>query len=171
MSICGLPSAAGLALENVIVQRASVSFWRALAGFSGQVSPAFSLALIGAFSASGLRWRGAATQRGVDDLARHRQIAGLGDRPVEPREQRVPRARRDQGLAEIPQRIRIRHRVARPEAAKPHPAQPVGHQELRLRQRQPAHRLQHEHPELRHRLKRRTDRVASPAPRASGNNQ
>jgi hypothetical protein len=56
-----LPSAAGLALEYFIVQRASVSFWRAFAGLSGQMSAAFSPALIRAFSASVLRWRGAAT--------------------------------------------------------------------------------------------------------------
>lgn len=41
ISIWGLPSAAGFALEYFIVQRASVSFWRALAGLSGQMSVAF----------------------------------------------------------------------------------------------------------------------------------
>ena len=88
MSICGLPSAAGFAFEYFIVQRASVSFWRALAGLSGQMEAAFSPALMRAFSPAVLRWRGGGHQRGVDDLSRHRQIACLGDRPVETREQR-----------------------------------------------------------------------------------
>ena len=61
MSICGLPSAPGRALLNFTVQRASVSFWRALAGLSGQICAAFSPALIRAFSSPVLRWRGAAT--------------------------------------------------------------------------------------------------------------
>jgi len=39
----------------------SVSFWRALAGLSGQICAAFSPALIRAFFYPVLRWRGAAT--------------------------------------------------------------------------------------------------------------
>lgn len=62
MSICGLPSGPGLALLNFTVQRASMSFWRALDGLSGQMAAAFSPYLMRAFSASVLRWRGAATR-------------------------------------------------------------------------------------------------------------
>lgn len=46
---------AGFALENFTVHRASVSFWRALAGLSGQISAADLPALILAFSSSLLR--------------------------------------------------------------------------------------------------------------------
>jgi hypothetical protein len=45
-------SAAGLAFKNFIVHRASTSFCRALAGFSGQISAAVLPDLIAAFSAS-----------------------------------------------------------------------------------------------------------------------
>ena len=41
----------------------------------------------------------------------------LGDRPVQPREQRVERPRRDQRLAEFPERVRVRHGVAGAEEA------------------------------------------------------
>ncbi len=97
-----------------------------------------------------LAWRG--DQGRVQDLARHRQISCLGDRPVEPRKQDVEPARTDQRLAKVPQRVGIGYRIARTEAAEPHPAQTVGHQILGLIQRQTVHRLQHEHPELQHRI-------------------
>lgn len=41
MSGCGLPSAVSLALVNFSVQRASMCFWRALAGSSGQAPPLY----------------------------------------------------------------------------------------------------------------------------------
>ena len=49
---------------------------------------------------------------------------------VEPAEQGVERAGPGQRLAEGPERVRIRHRIARPEAEEPHPGQPVAQVEL-----------------------------------------
>lgn len=86
----------------------------------------------------GLLRLGVALARGgdqgrVDNLPTYRQVAGLRDRSVEPREERIQRLGRDQRLAEIPQRIRIGNRIAGAEAAEPHPGQPVGDQVLGLR--------------------------------------
>lgn len=56
-----VPSSAGFALLNLTVQRASRSLWHSLAGLlchSAGIRPA----LISAFSAEVLRWRGAATR-------------------------------------------------------------------------------------------------------------
>lgn len=100
-------------------------------------------------------------QRRVDDLARHRQIARLRDRAVQAREQRVERPRTDQGLAEVPEGVGVRDRVARPQPAEAHPAQPVAHQVLGLLQRQAVQRLQHQHPELQHHVKGRTTAFAA----------
>ena len=61
MSGCGLPSAVGRALANLSLQRASVSFCRALARSSGQISAALLPAFTAAFSASLFRCLGAAT--------------------------------------------------------------------------------------------------------------
>lgn len=51
----------------------------------------------------------------------------------------------------VPERVRVRRRVAGTGTAELHPAQPVRHQKLRLRQRQPMHGLQHQHAERQHR--------------------
>ena len=61
MSVPGLPPGSGRALANFSVQRASVSFCAALAGWSGQTSAALLPALIAPFSAAVLRYLGAAT--------------------------------------------------------------------------------------------------------------
>jgi hypothetical protein len=101
----------------------------------------------------GVALAGRRHQRGVDDLARHRQISRLGDRPVQPRKQRIQCVCCNECLAEVPERIRVRHGVAGAELAEPHPAQPVGDQVFRLRQRRPGHRLQHQHASRRRRPK------------------
>ena len=62
MAIWGAPSARAFAFDSLTVQRPSTSFWRALAGFSGQISAAARPSLICAFSPSVVRWRGAATK-------------------------------------------------------------------------------------------------------------
>lgn len=85
-------------------------------------------------------------QGGVDDLPRHRQIAGL----VETDEQPVQSLGADQGLAEIPQRVGVRHRVAGTKTAEPHPAQAVADQIGDLLQRQAMQGLQHQHLEFQH---------------------
>lgn len=82
-----------------------------------------------------LPWR--RDQAGIDDLAAPRQVTRRRDRPVESCEQFVQRARRDQGLSEVPQRVRMRHTVFWPELTEPHPRQPVAHQILGLLERQP----------------------------------
>ena len=110
MSICGLPSAAGFALLNFTVQRASVSFWRALDGLSGQIAAAFSPALMRALPPCGrclkalglgVALAGRCQQGRVHDLARHRQAACPRDRRIEPGEQRLQRTGGDQCLASL----------------------------------------------------------------------
>ena len=61
MSIPGLPPGSARPLANFSVQRASVSFYAALAGCPGQISAALLPALIASFSAAVLRCLGAAT--------------------------------------------------------------------------------------------------------------
>jgi hypothetical protein len=61
ISACGLPSAVGRALANFSVQRASVSFCRALAGSSGQIWAAFLPSFTAIRSASVFLCLGAAT--------------------------------------------------------------------------------------------------------------
>ena len=106
-------------------------------------------------------------QRRIDDLAGHGQIARAGDRIVEPGEQALHGAGGDQRLAEVPQRIGVRHRIAGAQATEAHPAQPVGHQVFRLRQRQAVQRLQDEHAELQHRIEGRAAALAQ-VPRTEG---
>jgi hypothetical protein len=57
-----VPSTSGLAFENFTVHLASVSFWAAFAGSSGQISSAVLPDLIASFSPSLLRCLGAATR-------------------------------------------------------------------------------------------------------------
>ena len=94
-------------------------------------------------------------QAGIDDLSRHRQVAGVPDRPVQPLEQLVEGTRPDQRLAKVPKRVRIRHRVGDRQAAEPHPGEAVAHQMLGRLEAQPVLRLQIEHLELQHRVERR----------------
>ena len=60
------------------------------------------------------------------------------------------RARLDQRLAEVPERVRVRNLVAQLKAAEAHPARPVARRRLGRGERQPAEVLQHDHLELRH---------------------
>jgi hypothetical protein len=75
----------------------------------------------------------------------------------------LQRAGGDQHLAEIPQRIGIRHRIAGAEAAEAHPAQPVGHEVFRLRQRQTVQGLRDRHADLQHRIEGRAPALAAVA--------
>lgn len=61
MSVCRVPSSRSRALPKIGVQRASRSFWRGFAGLSFH-SRGTRPALISAFSAAVLRWRGAETR-------------------------------------------------------------------------------------------------------------
>jgi hypothetical protein len=61
-------------------------------------------------------------QARIDDLPRHRQIAGILDRFVETGKQLVQGTGPDQRLAEVPQRVRVRHRVGDRETTEPHPS-------------------------------------------------
>src|SRR5262249_24487203 len=73
--------------------------------------------------------------RGIDDLAAHRQEPGRGQCRIEPIEENLdsrftsnPRLR--QHFAERPDRVRIRHRVTQPQAEKAHERQSVPDQVL-----------------------------------------
>ena len=150
MSTCPAPSGRSFALRNLTVQRASVSFRAALAGSAGHISRAVRPSLIAAFSSAPARWRGAETREGVHDPAGPGNVAGLVDRPVQLPEQLVQRVGLDRRLAEVPQRVRVRHLVAQPEPAEAHPARPVARHRLGRGKRQPVKALQHKHLELRH---------------------
>ena len=131
----------GLAFENFTVQRASRSFWRSLAGLSFQ-SCGISPALMAAFSPSVLRCLGAATSVASTIWpAIGRYPASLIAWSSRPNSLSRTLAC-DQRLAEVPQRIGVRYRVAGAKSAEPHPAQPVADQIIRLLQRQPVQRLQ-----------------------------
>ena len=143
MSGCVLPSSRVRALPNCTVRRASMSFWRSLAGLSCQ-SSGTRPAMTSCFSLSVFRCLGADTRlasiarqliawqstRGVD-LAGHGDIAGFPDRQIEPREQRLDRPGLDQPLAERPDRLGVRHPVGQTEPKEAHKREPVVDQEFR----------------------------------------
>ncbi len=83
-------------------------------------------------------------QARVDDLARHRDVAGLPDRPVEAAEQRLDRAGLRQPLAERPDRLRVRHPVGEAEPEEAHEGEPVVDQELGAVVREVVLRLDHQ---------------------------
>jgi hypothetical protein len=94
-------------------------------------------------------------QARIHDLARHRDVAGLADRCVEAREQRLDRPGPRQPLAEGPDRLRIRHPVREVEAEEAHERQPVVDQELGSVVGKVVRRLDHQHLEHHHRIERR----------------
>ena len=84
------------------------------------------------FSLSVLRCFGG-DDRGVDDLAAHRQKSGRRQRRIEAPEQNLDRRlagqpRPRQRFAEGPDRVGIRHRVGQTQAEKAHERQPVADQ-------------------------------------------
>lgn len=91
----------------------------------------------------------------IDDLARHRQIAGSLDRLVETGKELVERTAPDQRLAEVPQGIGIRHRIGDRKPAKPHPRKAIAHQMLGRLEAQPMLRHEIEHLELQDGIERR----------------
>jgi hypothetical protein len=68
------------------------------------------------------------------------------------------------------QRVGVGHRIAGAEPAEAHPAEPVGHQVFRLRQRQAVQGLKPQHAELQHRLEGRPPALAQVA-RSQGGDQ
>ena len=63
-------------------------------------------------------------------MPRHGEVALRPELLVEPGEQSFDRASLGQRLAERPEGVRVRHRVAQPEPEEPHPGQPVAQVEL-----------------------------------------
>ena len=104
----------------------------------------------------------------IHDLATARQEPRDIDRMVEALEEVVQDIGPDQGLAKIPGRIGIGHRIGQAQPARPHPAQPVPHQALVQRafdppdrmllrftlEAQPMKALQHQHAKFQHHIRR-----------------
>ena len=103
--------------------------------------------------------------RGVDDLPAHGEIAGLPQRGVEAREQRLHRAGPLQRLAEGPDGVGVRHRVGQAEPEEAHEGQPVLDQVLGPLVRQRVHRLQQQHLEHQHVVEGRTAALRAVRPR------
>tara|TARA_R110002072_G_scaffold249922_8_gene408807 strand:- start:4675 stop:5175 length:501 start_codon:yes stop_codon:yes gene_type:complete len=107
------------------------------------------------------RWRAGGDRRsaakiGDTNLPAHWRIASPVDRPVGPGKCPLQGLGADQRLAGVPERIGIGRRIAPAKPAKPHPAQTVTDQKLRLFQEQPVHGLQDKHLELQHWIEART---------------
>jgi transposase len=92
--------------------------------------------------------------RGVDQLPRHRQVAGLAQRLVEQCEQALDRPCLGQRLAEGPDRVRVRHRIAEAKAEKADPGQAVAQKELGALVAEIAQRLQGQHFKHEHMVER-----------------
>ena len=94
MSICCFwPFSAGLAFENFTGHCIGILLPR----FEVLVLPDFFRALAGldpGFLVLGVPLARCGNERGVHDLAGHRQIAGFANRPIEPRKQSVKRISR-----------------------------------------------------------------------------
>lgn len=102
-------------------------------------------------------------QRGIDDLARHRDVALLLQLPVEGLHHPPQRAGLRQPVAEVPDRVLVRRRPAEVEAQEAHPGQPVPDHELHLRVAQIVLRLKDQRLEHRDRVERWTSAPGSVA--------
>lgn len=124
-----MPSACGLALVNLTVQRASRSFCRKFCGlvFPGCWNLAGLDVVLFFFSVSLLR-RG--NEAGIDDLPRHGDVAGIAQHGVEAFEQRLDRFGLRQPLSEQADRARAGNTVRKPKAQEAHERQPVVYEEL-----------------------------------------
>jgi hypothetical protein len=111
-------------LEYFTVQRAFVSFCDALAGFSGQISRCPS-GLHRGLLVLGVTLPGGSHEARSHDLPRARDEPGDVDLMIEPFGEVVRNVHPDQRLPELPERVRVRHRVGNAQATDPHPAQPV----------------------------------------------
>ena len=148
-------SVRALGLERCSVQRASTSLGRALAGFWGQISAALRPSLACAFSSSVRRRRGAATRvasticppRGrwpAAVIARSSSANSSSSAPARISASRKSRSVLASGTAS-----------PGPSWSEPHPGEAIAHEVLGRLERQPVQRLQHQHPELQHRVEAR----------------
>jgi hypothetical protein len=101
----------------------------------------------------------------VDQLPGHGEVALGPELLVEPGEQGIDRAGLGQRLAEGPERVRIRHRIAQPEAEEAHPGQPVAQVELGALVGQAVLGLQDQDLELQHVVERRPPALRPIGPR------
>ena len=108
---------------------------------------------------------GRGDDRRVDDLAAHRQKAGVAQRRVESLEQGVNRVRLLQRLAKRPDRIGVGNRVGQPQSEEAHERQPVLDQIFAALVRQRMHRLQDQHLEHEHMIERRPTALRAVAAR------
>jgi hypothetical protein len=98
-------------------------------------------------------------QRGVDDLARHRDVAGRPERPIEAGKQDLDgrlslEHRLRQALAKEPDRARVRDPVPEAEPQKAHERQTVVDEVLRPLVREAVGGLDHQDLEHQHRIER-----------------
>ena len=100
-------------------------------------------------------------QAGIDDLPRHRDVAGVPQHRVKAFEQRLNRSSLGQPFAEQPDRARIRNPVRKSKAEEAHERQPVIDQELGALVRQVVGGLDHQHLEHHHRVVGRSAAVGS----------
>ena len=109
----------------------------------------------------GVALLGSRYQRGVDDLAAHRDVARRAQRHIELREQRLDRLRLRQLLSEQPNRARVGNAVGEAEPKKPHERQAVVDQELRALVGEIVGALNDQHLEHHHRIERRSPALRS----------
>jgi hypothetical protein len=101
----------------------------------------------------------------IDQLAGHREVASGPQRLVEEREQGLDRAGPGQRLAEGPDRVGVRHRIAEAEPEKAHPGQSVAQVELSALVTETVLGLQDQHLEHDHMVERRSSALRTIGPR------
>ena len=106
--------------------------------------------------------------RGVDDLARHREIALALQPGVEGGKQIVDRTGPRQVLAEQPHRLGVRHRILEAQAEEAHEREPIPDLELRGVVRQRVERLKDQDLEHQHRVVGRAATLRSIGPLQCG---
>lgn len=124
--------------------------WHAVDTLIGR-PPCLDVGLLGV----GVALARSSNQRGIDDLPRHWNVAGLAQHPVDAFEQRRDRAYLRQPFPEQPDRLGIGHtiRQAKPEEA--HEGKGVVDQVLGALVRQRVDRLDHQYLEHQHRIEGR----------------